>query len=81
MDFGSSSFSSDLDDIQSLSFEDGGISSSGKKVTHHVKKLPSPITLSRKIPRDHGQKLLVKDEKEDRDDEEHMDMEEEEKEM
>ena len=50
----SSSYSSDLDDIQSLSSEEGGISSSEKIVTHQAKKFPSPITPSKKSPRDHG---------------------------
>ena len=51
---GSSGYSSNSDDIQSLSSEEGGISSSGKIVTHQAKKMPSSITPSRKIPKDHG---------------------------
>ena len=78
---GSSSFSSDSDDIQSLSSEEGGISSAGKKVTLQVKNSPSSITPSRKFPRDHGKKQPVKDEKDDSDDEEDVETEEEDKEM
>ena len=80
VDFGSSSFSFDSDDIQSLSFEEGGISSSGKNVTHHDKKLPSSITPSKKSPRGHGQKLPMNEEKDYSEDEEDMEMEDEEKE-
>ena len=67
---GSSSYSSDSDDIQSLSSKEGGISSLGKLATHHVNKSPSPITPSRKSPRDHGKKPHVKDVEGDSEEEE-----------
>ncbi len=76
----SSSYSSNSEDIQSLSSEEGGISSSGKLATHQAKKLPSPITPSRKIPRDHGQPPK-KDGEGDSNDEEESESEEVVKEM
>ena len=80
MDNGSSSFSFDSDDIQSISSEEGGITSLGKKVTHHDKKFLSPITPSRKSPRGHSQKMSRNEEKDYNDDEDDMDTEDEDKE-
>ncbi len=76
---GSSSYSSDSDDIQSLSSEKGGVSSSGKVAT--IKKSPSPITPSRKSPRDLGQKQAEKAEEGSSEDEEDSEFEEVVKEM
>ena len=58
----------------------GGITSSGKKVTTHDKKFPSPITPSRKIPRGHDQKMFGNEEKDYNDEEDDMDTEDEDKE-
>ena len=80
MESRSSSYSFDSDDIQILSSEEGGISSSGKIITHQAKKSPSPITPSRKSPRDHGKKPPMKDEMGDSDDEGELELEEVEKE-
>ena len=59
----SSSYSSNSDEIQSISSKGEGITSSRKKISIHDKKLPSPITPSRKSPRGHGQKLSRHEEK------------------
>ena len=54
---------------------DGGVSSSGK-LAHHANKSPSPITPSRKSPRDHGQNPSVKVVEEDNKEEEEPESEE-----
>ena len=76
MESGSSNYSFDSDDIQSLSSMDGRISSAGKVASHLVKKFPSPITPRRKSPRDHGKKPLVKVVEGDNDEEEEPEFEE-----
>lgn len=53
---GSSSFSSDMEDIQSISSEGEEKISSRKKAKELEKKLPS-ITPNRKSPRGHGPKI------------------------
>ena len=60
MESSSFSYSSNSDDIQSLSSEKGGISSFDKFSTHLVNKSPSPITPNIKSPRDHRKKPSVK---------------------
>ncbi len=78
MTSGSSSYSLDLDDIQSFSSDDDVISSTDKKATHQVKNSPSSITPSRKSHRDHGWKHFLKHVKDNSDEEEDVEMKEEE---
>lgn len=68
-----------MDDIQNLNSKKGGFSSLGKVAT--VKKSPSPITPSRKSPRDLGQKQAEKAVEGSSDDEEDLESEEVVKEM
>lgn len=65
---GSSSFSSNSDDIESISSEEENVSS-GKKNKGQDMKQPTTKIPSRKSPRDHGQTLTkVEDDAEDEED-------------
>ena len=77
---GSSSFSSDSDDIQSISSEEDEISNLDKSGKGKVKLSPSGQTPCRKIPRGHGNKPSSQDEEDYNEEEEDMDTEEEENE-
>ena len=62
-----------------LALKKGGLPLLVKKATHD-KKLPSPITPSRKHPRGHGQKMSWNEVKDYNDDEDEMETKDEDKE-